>query len=94
MSFGTRGVLAIIALVLLVVGVVATQQGRKHVGIWSIAFAFAFASLWSILGFVWAQDNPSAVPSNQYVALGSMAVTATIYYGFKAMNATGLKESM
>lgn len=86
--------LAVIAIVLLVVGVAATARERQQVGIWSIAIAFAFASMWAILGFVWSQNNPSAVPSDQYVALSTMAVVATIYYGFKAINATGLTESL
>lgn len=94
MAFGTRGVLAIIALGLLVGGVVATWRGREQVGIWSIAVAFVFASLWAILGFIWSQNNPSAVPPDQYIALSSMAVVATIYYGFKAINATGLTDRM
>lgn len=94
MAFGTRGVFAVFTIVLLVIGVVATYRGRDQIGIWAVALGFASASFWSILGFMWTQNHADALPENQYIALGSMAVVATIYYGFKAMNARGLKDEL
>jgi len=94
MAVGTRAVLALIAGTLLVVGVTATAAGRDRAGIWAVAVAFLVASLWSLLGVVWAGSNPSASSPRTYLVLLATAVTGAVYYGYKAMLGVGLTERL
>lgn len=94
MQFGTRGVLALIAATLMAAAVIATRRDRGVLGVKLMTAAFAVASLWSLLSVYWAQSNASLLSSTNWLALTTMAVTATIYYGYKSVNGVGLKEQL
>ncbi len=94
MAFGTREVLALIAVGLLTVAVVASTRDRDLLGVKLMTAAFAIASLWSFLSIYWAQSNPSLLSPQNWLALTTMAVTATVYYGYKSVNDVGLTERL
>lgn len=81
---GTRGVLAILAGVVMIGGMVAIYAGYRKEGMWTLAGGFGIASLWSIMSMYWAQSNPSATSAENYLAMTTMAVTAVIYFWYIA----------
>lgn len=93
MTLGTRGVLAAVALGLLVVGVTAAALGRGRAGVRAVAVAFVAATLWSLLGLLRSGATPGADPRT-YLVLLSTAATAAVYYGYKAMHGVGLTERL
>lgn len=91
---GTRGVLALFAGTLMVLAIVLDRLDRSALAVGAMAVAFGVASLWSILSIYWSQSNPSLLAAKEYLLMTTMAVTATIYYGYKAMSGVGLTESL
>lgn len=62
------------------VGVVVHRNGREQFGLWLLTAGFALATFWSGLSVYWAPDNPSMMPADSYLVLGTTAVAGTIYY--------------
>jgi hypothetical protein len=77
---GTRGVLAIMAGFAMTGGIVVHRKGQEQTGLWLLTAGFALASLWSGLSVVWAPDNPSMLPGDSYLVMGTTGVAGTIYY--------------
>ena len=88
----TRGVLAIIAALLMSVAFVVARTERRLLGMWLMTAGFAVASLWSLLSVFWAQDHPSPLSPKLWLTVVSMAVAATIYYGYHGLHGEGLGE--
>ncbi|WP_435153290.1 hypothetical protein [Haladaptatus sp. DFWS20] len=81
---GTRGVLAILAGITMIVALVALRSGRKPLGLWLLTAGFSIATLWSGLSIVWTRENAGAVSSETHLLLGSTAIAAAVYYGMLA----------
>jgi hypothetical protein len=92
MALDTRGVLAIIAGLLMTVALVAARTEERLLGTWIMTLAFAVASLWSIMSIFWAQSNPSALTPELWITMASMAAAATIYFGYMGLHGQGLGE--
>lgn len=86
MAIGTRGVLAIGAVVLLAIGVAASVSGRKVLASKIMAAAFGVATIWSIMSIAWASSHQTGIGVSNFIALASMAATATVYYAYKGAN--------
>jgi len=92
MALDTRGVLAIIAGLLMTIALVAARTEERLLGTWIMTLAFAVASLWSVMSIFWAQSNPSALTPELWITMASMAAAATIYFGHMGLNGHGLGE--
>ena len=92
MAIDTRGVLAIIAGLLMTVALVAARTEDRLLGTWIMTMAFAVASLWSIMSIFWAQTNPSALTPELWITMASMAGAATVYFGYMGLHGQGLGE--
>lgn len=94
MPITTRVIIAVVAGGLMVGGVVASIRDRDLLAVQLMTLAFAFATFWTVLSTYWALSNPSMAPPRTYLVLTTMAVTATIYYGYKAKHGVGFSESL
>jgi hypothetical protein len=82
----TRLVLALVAGALLSAGGVWVHQ-RKHVyATWSLALGFLAASVWGGLTVALADRGAAGMPRESAIALTTMAIALTIYFGIKAAN--------
>lgn len=81
---GTRGMLAIMAGVTMASAVVALRSDRRPLGLSLLTAGFFLASVWSGLSVYWATDHSSLLSYDSHLMLGTMAVTATVYYGVLA----------
>lgn len=88
----TRGVLAIIAGLLMTAALVAARMDRRIEATWVMAAGFTVASLWSIMSIFWAQNHPSPLTPKLWISVASMAVAAAVYYGYLGMAGDGLGE--
>ena len=92
MALGTRGVLAIIIGLLITVALAAARLEERLLGTWIMTFAFALATLWSVMSIYWAQSNPSALTPKLWITMASMAAAATVYFGYMGLYGEGLGE--
>ncbi|WP_137287143.1 hypothetical protein [Halorussus salinisoli] len=92
MALGTRGVLAIVAGLLMTAAFVAARAERRLLGTWIMTLGFTVASFWSILSIFWAQSHPSALTPKLWLTMASMAATATVYFGYLGLHGEGLGE--
>lgn len=92
MAIGTRDVLAVFAGLLMVAGLVAARTERRLYGTWLMMLGFVVATLWSVLSVFWASTNPSALSSNSWIAMTSMAGALAVYYGYLGLYGEGLGE--
>ena len=82
----TREVFAAIAGLCFLGGLVAARFDRGVAGSWLFAAGSAFATLWSLLSIGLPDPGARALSSEAYLAMAGMAVTGTIYYGYRAAN--------
>ncbi len=73
-------------------GLIAAQTERRLLGTWLTMVGFVFASMWSIMSIFWAQSNPSPLEPESWMLLSSMAVSATVYFGYLGLYGDGLGE--
>ncbi|WP_128478044.1 hypothetical protein [Halorussus pelagicus] len=92
MALDTRGVLAIIAWLLMTVALVTARRGDRLLGTWIMMLAFAVATLWSVLSMLWSQSNPSALTPKLWITMVSMAASATVYFGYMGLHGEGIGE--
>lgn len=92
MALDTRGVLAIIAGLLMTAALVAARTEQRLLGTWIMTFGFAVASLWSIMSIFWAQTNPSVLTPKLWITMASMAAAATVYFGYMGLHGEGIGE--
>lgn len=92
MALGTRGVLAIIAGTLMLLAMVVARFERRLLGTWILMVAFAVATLWSVMGIVWAGSNSSPLTPEIWMMVTSMAAAATVYFGYLGLYGDGLGE--
>jgi hypothetical protein len=92
MAIDTRGVLAIIAGLLMTVALLVARREDRLLGTWIMMLAFAVATLWSVLSIVWAQSNPSPLTPQLWITMASMAAAATVYFGYMGLHGEGLGE--
>lgn len=90
MALGTRGVLAIIAGTLMILAMVVARFERRLLGTWILMVAFGVATLWSLMGIVWAGSNPSPLAPELWLAVASMAAAGTVYFGYLGLYGDGL----
>ena len=92
MALDTRGVLAIMAGLLMIAGFVAARTERRLLGTWIMMVGFVVANMFSIMSIFWAQSNPSALSPRHWIAMSSMAAAAAIYYGYLGLWGEGIGE--
>lgn len=92
MALDTRGVLAIIAGLLMTAALVAARTEERLLGTWMMALGFTVATLWSALSVFWAQSNPSVLSPELWITMASMAAAATVYFGYLGLHGEGLGE--
>ncbi len=94
MAHDTRSVFAVAAGVVMVLGMLAALTDRGVLASKLLAIGFALATFWATLGFFWSGSHETVLGTDNYIALGSMAAVATVYYGFKGANGVPLTESI
>jgi hypothetical protein len=82
----TREVFAAIAGLCFLGGVLSARFDRGVVGSWLLTAGSAFATLWSLLSIGLPDPGARALSAEAYLAMAGMAVTGTIYYGYRAAN--------
>lgn len=92
MALGTRGVLAVLAGLLMTAALFAARSENRLLGTWIMMLGFVVATLWSVLSVVWAQSNPSVLAPDLWIAMASMAAAATVYFGYLGLHGEGLGE--
>jgi drug/metabolite transporter (DMT)-like permease len=92
MALDTRGVLAIIAGLLMTAALVAARYEERLLGTWIMMLGFVVASLWSVMSVFWAQSNPSPLTPEVWITMASMAIAGTIYFGYLGLYGDGLGE--
>lgn len=92
MALGTRGVLAILAGLLMTAALVAARSGERLLGTWIMTLGFGVATLWSVLSVFWAQSRRSALTPELWLTMASMAAAATVYFGYLGLHGEGLGE--
>lgn len=92
MALDTRGVLAIMAGLLMILAMVVARTERRLLGTWIMMLGFVFASLYSILSIFWAQSHPSMLTPELWMTMASMAGAATVYFGYLGLYGDGLGE--
>jgi amino acid transporter len=92
MALDTRGVLAIMASLLMLLAMVVARTERRLLGTWIMMLGFVFASLFSILSIFWAQSHPSVLTPKLWITMASMAAAATVYFGYLGLYGDGLGE--
>jgi hypothetical protein len=86
----TRSVIAIMAIVPLVGGMIAHHRERAVLSAWLMVIGLALSTFWAGLSVAWAQNNPSAMSVDNWLALTTMGIALTIYFGYRARNLTRL----
>jgi len=92
MALDTRGVLAIIAGLLMITAFVAARYEERLLGTWIMMLGFVVASLWSVMSVFWAQSNPSPLTPEVWLSMATMAIAGTIYFGYLGLYGDGLGE--
>ena len=92
MALDTRGVLAIIAGLLMTTAFVAARYEERLLGTWIMMLGFVVASLWSVMSVFWAQSNPSPLTPEVWLSMATMAIAGTIYFGYLGLYGDGLGE--
>jgi tellurite resistance protein TehA-like permease len=92
MALDTRGVLAIIAGLLMTAALVAARYEERLLGTWIMMLGFVVASLWSVMSVFWAQSNPSPLTPEVWITMASMAIAGAIYFGYLGLYGDGLGE--
>jgi amino acid transporter len=92
MALDTRGVLAIMASLFMLLAMVVARTERRLLGTWIMMLGFVFASLFSILSIFWAQSHPSVLTPKLWITMASMAAAATVYFGYLGLYGDGLGE--
>jgi len=92
MALDTRGVLAIIAGLLMTAALVAARYEERLLGTWIMMLGFVVASLWSVMSVFWAQSNSSPLTPEVWITMASMAIAGTIYFGYLGLYGDGLGE--
>jgi len=92
MALDTRGVLAIIASLLMITAFVAARYEERLLGTWIMMLGFVVASLWSVMSVFWAQSNPSPLTPEVWLSMATMAIAGTIYFGYLGLYGDGLGE--
>lgn len=81
---GTRGVLAVLAGVVMIIAIPVLRSGRRSTGLWLLTIAFSIATLWSALSLAWTRNHSGMLSFQSYFMLATTAVAGTIYYGMLA----------
>ena len=92
MALDTRGVLAIVAGLLMITAFVAARYEERLLGTWIMMLGFVVASLWSVMSVFWAQSNPSPLTPEVWLSMATMAIAGTIYFGYLGLYGDGLGE--
>lgn len=92
MALGTRGVLAIMAGLLMSIAIVAARTEKRLLGTWLMMFGFVIATLWSVMSIFWAQSNPSPLTPELWLSMSTMAAAGAVYFGYLGLYGDGLGE--
>lgn len=84
----TRLFIALMAAVVLFVGVVADRRDEEFAAAWLFVIGMALATLWSVLGFGLAKNHQTALSAREYLLVTSMTVLLTIFYLYRARDIT------
>jgi len=86
----TRLVIALMAGVVLAGAMVAYNREREVLSAWLMVIGLALSTFWAGLSVAWAQGHPSAMSVDNWLALTTMGIALTIYFGYRARNLTRL----
>lgn len=86
----TRLVIALMAGGLLAGAMVTYHRDRDVLSAWLMVFGIGLATFWAGLSVAWAQENSSAMSVDNWLALTTMGIALTVYFGIKARNLTRL----
>ena len=92
MALTTRGVLAIIAGLLMVGALFVARSDRRLLATWVMMVGFIIATLYSIMSIFWAQSNPSPLTPEVWMTMASMAAAMAIYFGYMGILGEGIGE--
>ena len=92
MSVSTRGVLAVLIILLMVAALIAGRRGEESMAAWLMTAGFATATLWAGLGVLWTHEHgpEGAMTAELYLTLLTMGVAFTIYFGLRAKDNEGI----
>ncbi|WP_426962751.1 hypothetical protein [Haloparvum alkalitolerans] len=88
MDMTTRGVLAVIVVVLMTVSMVVSRRGNGTLAAWLLTISFAAAAGWAGLGVVWTHQNgpEGAMTPQLYASLLVTGLAFALYFGVRARN--------
>jgi peptidoglycan/LPS O-acetylase OafA/YrhL len=92
MALTTRGVLAIIAGLLMVGALLVARSDRRLLATWVMMVGFVTATLYSVMSIFWAQSNPSPLTPEVWMTMASMAAAMVIYFGYMGLLGEGIGE--
>lgn len=86
MDVTTRGVLAVIVVVLMTVSMVVSRRGRGTLAAWLLTLGFAVAAGWAGLGILWTHQNGAegAMTPQLYASLALTGLAFALYFGVRA----------
>lgn len=86
MDVTTRGVLAVIVVVLMAVAMVVSRRGSDDLAAWLLTAGFAVAAGWAGLGILWTHQNgpEGAMTPQLYASLLMTALAFGLYFGVRA----------
>lgn len=95
MDVTTRGVLAVIVVVLMTLAMVLSRRGSDALAAWLLTVGFAVAAGWAGLGVLWTHQNGAegAMTPQLYASLVMTALAFGIYFGVRARDREGTFDS-
>jgi hypothetical protein len=82
----TRNVLAILAGLVMTVGVVFYNRGRNLEASFLLCGGFALAGLWAVMGMVLSNSQQTQVPGEIYLAMSGSAFVMSMYFYIDGRN--------
>lgn len=87
----TRGALAILGLVVLLVGVFAMRRNRHIEAGWLLTAGFAIVTVWGVLSVLQANEGDAAMPTEAAISFTTMGAAITLWFLHKAINRMPVK---
>ncbi|WP_224447260.1 hypothetical protein [Haloprofundus salilacus] len=76
----TRSVLAILAGLTLLAGMIYYRRGREVESFFLLGGGFALSAFWGLLGMALSRTEPTQVPGDIYLAMSGSAVVMSMYF--------------
>ncbi|WP_224332268.1 hypothetical protein [Haloprofundus halobius] len=76
----TRGVLAILAGLALLAGMVSYRRGSQVESYFLLGGGFALAAFWGLMGMALSRTGPTQVPGDIYLAMSGSAVVMSMFF--------------